>query len=412
MLAHQSVSILGLAHRRYQLPQAFGIHLADRLLHLYILGQTGTGKSTLLFNLAVQDAQLGHGFCLIDPHGDLALQLHQSLSVPHLYWNAADPDCPLGYNPLQKVSATHRPLVASGLIDALKKQWAEAWGVRMEHLLRHALLALLEQPEADLRDIMRLFLYKGYRRQVIDRLTDPQLRFFWKEEFAQMNYQSSADGVTPIANKLGAFLAHPTVRTAVCEPAEPLRFRQIMDTGQILIVNLAKGRLGADVSNVLGGLMNAALTRHTLPDVTRRPFLLYVDEFHNLSTKSFADMLSEARKYGLGLILAHQHLSQTDKAVHEAILGNVGSMVVFRVGAADAPLLTRVLPPFTAHDLQNQPNHRAVIQLIQHGAQVGPFTASMYPASKAADINHSGIDTMTDADSGASHQSFRHHPVT
>ena len=252
----------------------------------------------------------------------------------------------------------------------------------MEHLLRHAILALLEQPQADLRDIMKLLLYKGFRRQVIDELTDPQVRMFWKSEYPALNYQGSADGVGPVANKLGAFLAHPTVRTALCEPAEPLRFRKIMDQGQILIVNLAKGRLGADIANILGGLitssvMLAAFTRHDQPEPQRRPFFLYVDEFHNLTTRSFAGLLSEARKYGLGLILAHQHLSQTETEVSEAILGNVGSIIVFRLGAKDAGFFERQLPPFAAHDLEHLPNHRTVVRMMSDGERLDPFSASM-----------------------------------
>lgn len=377
-------SILGLAYKRYAEPTPFGILQRDRLMHLYVIGQTGTGKSTLLYNLARQDAQHGRGFCLIDPHGDLAEDLHRNLGQSHLYWDVADPTCPYGYNPLKRVSEAYRPLVASGLIETLKKQWPDAWGARMEHLLRHAVLALLEQPKADLRDIMKLFVFKGFRRQVIDAITDNQVRAFWKYEFPAMNYQNSADGVSPIANKLGAFLAHPTVRQALCEPMEPLRFRSIMDSGQIVIVNLAKGRLGADVSNVLGGLitstaMHAAFTRHGLPSPARRPFFLYVDEFHNFTTKSFAGLLSESRKYGLGLVLAHQHLSQTDVEVRDAVLGNVGNMVVFRVGANDAPLLERLLLPFSAHTLQNQPNHRSVVQMMAGGERLQPFTASMFP---------------------------------
>lgn len=377
-------SILGRAHRRYGDPVAFGIAQKDRLQHLYTIGQTGTGKSTLLENLAQQDAKIGRGFCLIDPHGDLAESLHHSIKQDHLYWDVADPTCPLGYNPLQRVSKQHRPLVASGLIETLKKQWPDAWGARMEHLLRHAVLALLEQPSADLRDLMKLFVYKGFRRQITQTLTDPQVQFFWKHEFPSMNYQTSADGVSPVANKIGAFLAHPSVRTALCMPRQPLRFRSIMDKGQILIVNLAKGRLGTDISNIMGGLvtssvMQASFTRHTQPEAQRRPFFLYVDEFHNLTTKSFAGLLSEARKYGLGLILAHQHLSQTDSEVKDAIIGNVGTMVVFRVGATDAPFFERVLPPFSAHDLQNQPNHRANVWLMNSGHRLPPFTANMYP---------------------------------
>lgn len=382
---HQNqLSVLGLAYRRCQPPTPFGIRQVDRLLHCYLIGQTGTGKSTLLLNLARQDAEHGTGFCLVDPHGDLAETLHHSINTPHHYWQVADPTCPLGYNPLKRVSEAYRPLVASGLIEALKKQWPDAWGARMEHLLRHAILALLELPQADLRDIIKLFVFKGFRRQVTEQVTDPQARAFWKHEFPALNYQTSADGVSPIANKLGAFLANPRVRTALCEPKEPLRFRSLMDSGETLIVNLAKGRIGADVSNVLGGLittslMHAAFSRHGLPEAARRPFFLYVDEFHNLTTKTFAGLLSEARKYGLGLILAHQHLSQTDVEVRDAILGNVGTMLVFRVGANDAPLFERLLPPFSAADFQSQPNYRAVTWLMHQGERLKPFSASMYP---------------------------------
>lgn len=382
------ISTLGLAYRRNQPMTPFGIMQLDRLLHLYAIGQTGTGKSTLLHNLAWQDAKHGTGFCLIDPHGDLAENLHHQIDADHLYWDVADPTCTLGYNPLKHVAPQYRPLVASALIETLKKQWPDAWGARMEHLLRYAVLALLEQPQADLRDLLKLFVYKGYRRQVTETLSDPQVQFFWRHEFPAMNYQTSSDGVSPLANKIGAFLAHPAVRTALCEPPEPLQFRSIMDSGQMLIVNLAKGRLGADMSNILGGLitstiMQAAFTRHGLPETARRPFFLYVDEFHNLTTQSFSGLLSEARKYGLGLILAHQHLSQTDHEVRDAILGNVGTMMVYRVGANDAPVFERILQPFSAHDLQNQPNYRSSVWLMNQGERAQPFSASMYPPYQA-----------------------------
>ncbi len=377
-------TILGMAYHRYEDPKPFGMTEPDRLMHMYVIGQTGTGKSTLLQNLAWQDANQGTGFCLIDPHGDLAENLHHQLRVDHLYWDVADPTCPLGYDPLRRVGEQYRPLVASAFIEALKKQWPDAWGARMEHLLRYAILALLEQPHSDLRDLLKLFVYKGFRRQITESLTDPQARFFWKHEFPAMNYQTSADGVSPVANKIGAFLAHPAVRTALCEPRKPLRFRSIMDGGEPLIINLAKGRLGTDISNIMGGLitstiMQAAFTRHGLPAMARRPFFLYVDEFHNLTTKTFAGLLSEARKYGLGLILAHQHLSQTDTDVRDAILGNVGTMIIYRLGANDAPFFERFLPPFSALDFQNQANHRSTVWLMHKGTRFKPFSATMYP---------------------------------
>jgi len=379
------VTTLGTTHSHH-LPQPFGIRLEDRLAHLYIVGQTGTGKSTLLYNLAKQDAQAGIGFCLVDPHGDLAGELSQNLGTEHLYWRVADPHSPYGYNPLTRVSAAHRPLVASGLIETLKKQWPDAWGARMEHLLRYAILALLETPQADIKDIVRLYVEKDFRRSVLQHVQDPQVLAFWTEEFPRMNYQNAADGVAPIANKLGAFLANPVVRKALCEPETPLRFRQIMDQGQSLIVSLAKGLLGTDTANVLGGLivssiMNAAFSRHNQPEEQRRPFMLYVDEFHSFTTSAFAGMLSEMRKYGLGITLAHQHIVQTDSDVFEAVLGNVGSLMVFRVGAQDAPTFARQLNTIEIRDLINQPNHRAYVQMMVSGQKTRVFSADTLPGN-------------------------------
>ena len=267
----------------------------------------------------------GQGFCLIDPHGDLAGAVSAFAGPEQVYWNVADPDCPYGYNPLSYVAATSRPLVASGLIETLKKQWSDAWGARMEHLLRFALLALLDRPGSSVADIMPLFLDDGFRRQVVASVGDGQVRDFWTKEYPALRYKSSSDGVAPIANKLGGFLAHPLVRKAICDPEKPLRFRQIMDEGRVLIVNLAKGRLGADISNLLGGLIvssiaNAAYSRQNVPEAARRPFFLYIDEFHSFTTAAFADMLSELRKYGLGVVLSHQHMAQLEDNVREAIL--------------------------------------------------------------------------------------------
>lgn len=373
---------LGSAYHRHG-DRPFGIRQGDRLSHLYIIGQTGTGKSTLLRNMARQDATAGTGFCLIDPHGDLAERLHGALEVDHRYWNVADKDSPFGYNPLTRVSAAFRPLIASGFIDALKKQWADAWGARMEHLLRYATLALLEQPKTDIRDIMRLFVDKTFQNEVLTRVTDPQVRQFWTQEYPAMNYKTAIDGVAPIANKLGAFLAHPVIRKAMCEPQEPLRFRKIMDNGEILIVNLAKGRLGSDMTNVMGGLitssiMNAAFSRHDTREADRRPFMLYVDEFHSFTTTAFASMLSEVRKYGLGVTMAHQHIVQADEAVFEAVMGNVGSMMAFRVGALDAPIICQQFGTVGLPDLVNLPNYRAFVQLMIHGEKSRPFSATTW----------------------------------
>lgn len=349
------------------------------------IGQTGTGKTTLIANMAKQDAEHGRGFCVIDPHGDLAKTLSENLGVDHIYWDIGDESSPYGYNPLTRTSAAYRPLVTSGLIDTLKSQWSDAWGARMEHLLRFAILALLELPRADLRDVVPLFVEKGFRNRVISQVTDAQVLHFWREEFRAMNYKTSMDGVAPIANKIGAFLANPNVRRAICEPQSPLRFRQLMDRGKAVIVNLAKGRVGNDVANVLGGLlvssiMNAAFSRHELPELRRRAFFLYVDEYPSFSTLAFANMLSEARKYGLGVMLANQHVSQTESDLLHAVIGNVGTMVVFRLGALDTPLFVHQLETVSAPDLLHLPNHNAFVQLMVRGRKSRTFSARTFPA--------------------------------
>jgi len=352
------------------------------LHHLAIFGQTGTGKSTLLSRLMRQDLENDSGFCLIDPHGDLAKQMAEVIDDRHIVWNIADPNCPYGYNPLSSVSAPYRPLIASGLIDTLKKQWADAWGARMEHLLRYALLALLEQPRASLNDIMSTFLDKGFQARVVSTVSDPQVRRFWNVEYKAMNYKTAVDGVAPIANKLGAFLAHPVVRKAVCEPERPLRFRKLMDEGTVLIVNLAKGRLGTDVSNVMGGLILsslalAALSRESLPDRERQPYMIYCDEFQSFTTDAIADMLADLRKFAVGLALATQHTSRIDQSALDAIIGNVGSMISFRVGASDAPLLAKQFGADvpTPRGLINLPNHEMYVRLMVDGKQSTPFSA-------------------------------------
>lgn len=353
---------------------------------LYVVGQTGTGKSTLLLNLIRQDIERVHGFCLIDPHGDLAAAVSDIAGSDLLYWNAADPACPYGYNPLTPVGDGYRPLVASGIIDTFKKQWPDAWGARMEHLLRYALLALLEHEGASIADIVPLFLDTEFRNEVIRSITDPQVREFWTTEYGALRYKNASDGVIAIANKLGAFLAHPVVRKALCEPEVPLRFRSIMDEGRALVVNLAKGRLGGDIANILGGMIasnvaHAAYTRQELPAPVRRPYFLYIDEFHSFTTTSLVDMLSELRKYGLGLVLAHQHTTQLDDATREAVLGNVGTLVSFRLGATDAAILARQFAADvpTPRDLVNLANYEMFVRLMIDGQQSRPFSGITVP---------------------------------
>lgn len=391
MHSHNTVTMIGTTLGRYR-PGVFGINKSDRLLHMYIVGQTGTGKSTLLLNFLKQDINHGQGFCLIDPHGDLAEQVSAIAGPDQIYWNVADPNCPYGYNPLTHVSAEYRPLIASGLIDTLKKQWADAWGARMEHLLRFSLLALLEQPNSSIKDIMPMFLDKHFRQNVISKVTDPHVRDFWVKEFPIMNYKGAVDGVAPIANKLGGFLSHPLVRKAMCEPDEPLRFRRIMDDGQFLIVNLSKGKIGADIANILGGMIlssiaNAAYSRQNLLEANRLPFILYADEFHSFTTSAFSGMLSELRKYGLGLVLAHQHTDQLDRSTLEAILGNVGTLIAFRIGATDAAILARQLVNVLPRDLVNLANYEMFIKLMIDGSQSKVFSATTKQVISESDTN-------------------------
>ncbi|MHA7773855.1 type IV secretory system conjugative DNA transfer family protein [Roseibium sp. M-1] len=362
----------------------FGMHQVDRLYHTYVVGQTGTGKSTLLGQLIKQDITHQQGCCLIDPHGDLARSVVDAAGDEVIYWDAADPACPYGYNPLTFVAEQYRPLVASGLIDTLKKQWADAWGARMEHMLRYALLALLSRPGSTLRDIVPMFLDKDFQKQVLSSVTDEQVRFFWYREFPKMNYKTAVDGVAPIANKLGAFLAHPMVRKAVCAPEQPLRFREIMDKGQTLIVNLSKGSLGNDVTDILGGLIVssialAAYSRQNQPEAGRKPFFLYIDEFHAFTTSAFADMLSELRKYKLGLILSHQYTGQLDSGVLEAILGNIGTLMAFRVGATDAAMLAKQFGSGKSEraDLVGLNNYKLLVRTMLNNQKTKVFSASL-----------------------------------
>jgi hypothetical protein len=301
-----------------------------------------------------------------------------------IYWDVANPSCPYGYNPLSKTAEAYRPLVASGLIDTLKKQWPEAWGVRMEHLIRFATLALLDMPRTDLRDILRIFLEESFRKRVISNIRNEQVRKFWEKEYPKMNYKTSADGLAPIANKLGAFLAHPVIQKAICEPEKPLRFRRIMDERKTLVVNLAKGRLGTDVANILGGLVlsgiiHAAFTRHEILEEERKAFFLYVDEFHSFTTDSVAELLSETRKYKLGATLSQQHTGQSSKDVLASIIGNVGTLICFRVGANDAPKLSAQLGGIETRFMINMPNHKAFVRLLIDGEPSKMFTMTTLP---------------------------------
>ena len=388
MADRSDVTYLGLASSRRGLVR-FGIRQADRLSHLYVIGKTGTGKSTLLLTMAKQDITSGRGLLLIDPHGDLAEGLyHAALASGRsdiVYWDVADPASPYGYNPLRHVRPDKVPLAVSGLLEAFKKFWREAWGVRMEHVLRNALFALIELRGSVLSDVLRLLSDSGYRRQCAAGVTNQPVKTFWLREFPAYSDRYRADSIAPIQNKIGAFLADPVLNRVLTTPQTDLHLRRLMDEGSILIVNLAKGRLGEDSANLLGSLLVstlavAAFSRAEAAASERRPFFAYIDEFHSFTTATLATMASELRKYGVGLVLANQHLHQLDPDVRHSVLGNAGTLIAFRVGSEDAALLAREMAPvFDTQDLLTLPNYNIYLKLMVDGTPTRPFSAVTLP---------------------------------
>jgi hypothetical protein len=366
--------------------RTFGIRQSDRLYHLYVIGRTGTGKTTLLEHLVRSDIEAGRGCALIDPHGDLAVRV--ALSVPPhrewVYWDIADPNTPYGYNPLRKVRNDKIPLAVSGLLEAFKKMWSDAWGVRMEHIFRHALFALIEYGDATMPDVLTLCFEKEFRREVIAKVTNKAVRTFWEDEYPKLNPLYRKDAVAPIQNKVGAFLADPRLYRILTDAPKELSFRRIMDEGKVLIVNLAKGRVGEDSADLLGALVLstisvAAMTRAEIPEKERRPFFVTIDEFQSYTTLSVANMISELRKYKVGLTLAHQHLDQLEPEVRDTVLGNVGSLVSFRIGPKDAPMIAKELDPFQPLDLVNLPTHDIALKLMVDGTTTRAFSARTLP---------------------------------
>ena len=325
----------------------FGIKLADRRAHMYIIGKTGVGKSTLLATLTQQDLIAGHGLALIDPHGDLVervlAEMPEERRSDLIYFNVPDTRHAFAFNPLQNVTASRRPLAASGMLNVFKRLWDNSWGPRLEHILRNALLALLDQPQATLADILKLLDDGTFRRRAAGNIQSAQVKNFWLREYEGYPARFRAEAIAPVQNKVGAFLADPVLNRILTQYESSFRLRDIMDQGKILLVNLAKGTIGEDTASLLGALLVArfglaALSRADTPEKQRRDFFLYLDEFHNFTTLSLAEMLSELRKYRLNLILAHQYLAQLDLKMRDAILGNVGTLISFRIGAVDAEL--------------------------------------------------------------------------
>ncbi len=365
--------------------QLFGIKREDRFLHLYIIGKTGTGKSTLIEAMARQDLDKGNGFALIDPHGDLVERIARMIPPARrenvLYLDAGDPSQPYGYNPLRHVRGDRIAVAASGLMEVFAKTWPEAWGVRMEHILRNVLMALLEQPSATLHDVLRLISDTKYRKSIAASVRNETVRNFLQKEFERFTFGYRADGIAPIQNKVGAFLADPLLNRILTAPEQDLHIRRIMDEGKVLLVNLAKGRLGEDSSSLLGGLLVttiglAGYSRADVDPARRRDFFVYVDEFQSFTTLALANMLSEMRKYRVAFTVAHQYLYQLTPDVRHAVLGNTGTIISFRVGAEDAPYLAREFHEvFDQIDLLQLPNHHIYLKLMIDGMPSLPFSA-------------------------------------
>lgn len=369
--------------------RAFGIRNADRRAHVYIVGKTGTGKSTLLGAMLAQDLAAGEGLALLDPHGELLDRALKHVPLGRrddlVYFNASDPAQPWGFNPLAGVLLEKRPLAASALLDVFKKLWADSWGPRVEHLLRHALLALLDQPAATFADVPTLLGDEDFRREAMQHVQNRQVRAFWLREYEGYPARFRAEAIAPLQNKIGAFLANPTLQAILTKPRQLLDLRRIMDERMVLLVNLAKGKIGEDTAALLGSLLvasigSAAFTRADQPSEQRPDFWVYVDEFHTFTTLSLATMLSELRKYRVGFIMAHQYAAQLTEPIQAAVFGNAGTLVSFRVGAAEADLLVREFyPTLRQTDLLSLPNHHMYLKLLVDGNPTDAFSAETLP---------------------------------
>ena len=367
----------------------FGIKTDDRRRHMYLIGKTGMGKSTILENMIVDDIRSGHGVAIVDPHGDLAEKIIEYIPADRvndvIYFNPADINFPIAFNVVEQVDSHLRHLVASGLIGVFQKLWADSWGPRLEYILRNAILAILDFPGSTLLGVVRMLSDKNYRKKVVSNIKDPVVKAFWEKEFSGYADKFASEAVSPIQNKVGQFLSNSLMRNIVGQVKSSIDIREIMDNGKILIMNLSKGRIGEDNSALLGAMMItkiqlAAMSRVDVPEKERRDFYLYIDEFQNFSTDSFANILSEARKYRLNLILAHQYIEQLSEKVKPAVFGNVGTMIVFRVGAADAEeLVKEFTPTFTEEDLVNLPKYEMYLKLMIDGIASSPFSAAGLP---------------------------------
>lgn len=370
----------------------FGIKESDRLRHTYVIGKTGVGKSNLLENMAIQDIQNGNGIAVIDPHGSFAEKMLDYVPENRikdvLYFAPFDLEHPVSFNVLEDIGADKRHLVVNGLMSTFEKIWVDAWSARMAYILNNTLLALLEYPGATLLGVNRMLADKEYRKKVVDNIKDPSVKSFWVEEFAKYTDKYAADATPAIQNKVGQFTANPLVRNLIGQPKSSFDIRDFMDNKKILLINLSKGLVGEGNANLIGSMLItkiylAAMSRadKNKSELAKLPcFYLYVDEFQSFANKSFADILSEARKYKLSLNIAHQYIEQMEEEVRDAVFGNVGTMVTFRVGAFDAEVLEKEFAPtFTAEDLVNLDKYQIYLKLMIDEVSSHPFSAVTMP---------------------------------
>lgn len=373
--------------------RAFGIKRPDRRQHMYIIGKTGTGKTTLLENLAVQDIIQGKGVCIVDPHGEFVENVASKIPANRIkdvvYFNAADTEYPIGFNILEVPDPKYKHMVASDLMGIFTKIWANVWSSRMEYILSNCIFALLDTPGTTLLGIPRILVDKDYRQQIIRNIKDPVVKSFWVHEYEGWRDQFRNEAIVPIQNKVGQFLSTSLIRNVVGQTKSTINIQELMNNEKILLINVSKGRIGEDNSALLGAMFItkiqlAAMERVRIPTEQRKDFYLYVDEFQNFATESFASILSEARKYRLNLVVAHQYIGQLMTGevtkVRDAVFGNVGTMISFRVGAADAEFLEKEFEPeFNAQDIINLPNYNVYLKLMVDGITSRPFSALTLP---------------------------------
>lgn len=365
----------------------FGISENDQRQHIYIIGKTGSGKTTLLKNMIIQHIALGHGVGLIDPHGDLAeeiLNCIPSKRTNHVvYFNPGDLEFPVAFNVLANVAPDQRHLVASGIVSAFKGIWRDSWGPRLEYILYNAVAALLDCRNATLLGVSRMLTDDTYREKVIRQVEDPFIRSFWAEEYQGYDERFRREAIAPIQNKLGQFLMNPVIRNILGQVKSKVSIPFVMDNGRLFIANLSKGHLGHEKANLLGSLLVtqfqlAAMARSSVPESQRRDFYLFIDEFQNFSTDAFASILAEARKYRLCLVLSHQYIDQLTVPVRQAVFGNVGTIVSFRIGSADAEIVEKEFgKAFSAAALADLGRFEAAIKLLDDGTNTEPFRARM-----------------------------------